>query len=88
MYFHLTTVDFMQKAFQFCVPALKIPQPVMPYHPPTSLMSYSTVNLLLLISNLTNRLRLHQFLMSKTTEANKSLKTDANGAKKQPLTQL
>ena len=29
---------------------------------------------LLLISNLTNGLRLHQFLMSKTTEANKSLK--------------
>ena len=39
---------------------------------------YSLV--LLLISNLTNGLRLHQFLMSKTTEVNKSLKTDANGA--------
>ena len=34
----------------------------------------------LLISNPTNRLRLHQFLGTKTTEANKSLKTDANGA--------
>ena len=34
----------------------------------------------LLISNLTNRLRLHQFLGTKTTEMNKSLKTDANGA--------
>ena len=35
---------------------------------------------LLLISNLTNELRLHQFLLTKTTEANKSLKSDANGA--------
>ena len=35
---------------------------------------------LLLISNLTNELRLHQFLLTKTIEANKSLKTDANGA--------
>ena len=34
----------------------------------------------LLISNLINRLCLHQFLGTKTTEANKSLKTDANGA--------
>ena len=34
----------------------------------------------LLISNLTNGLCLHQFLGTKTTEANKSLKTDANGA--------
>ena len=34
----------------------------------------------LLISNLTNGLRLHQLLGTKTTEANKSLKTDANGA--------
>ena len=32
----------------------------------------------LLISNLKNGLCLHQCLMSKTTEANKSLKTDAN----------
>ena len=30
----------------------------------------------LLLSNPTNRLRLRQFLESKTTEANKSLKTD------------
>ena len=35
---------------------------------------------LLLISNLTNELRLHQFLLTKTDEANKSLKTDVNGA--------
>ena len=35
---------------------------------------------ILLISNLINRLRLHQFLRTKTTEANMSLKTDANGA--------
>ena len=35
---------------------------------------------LLLISNLTNELRLHQFLMTETTEANQSLKTDAKGA--------
>ena len=35
---------------------------------------------LLLISNLTNELHLHQFLVSKTTWANKSLKSDANGA--------
>ena len=34
----------------------------------------------LLISNLTNGLHLHQFLGTKTTEANKSLETDANGA--------
>ena len=34
----------------------------------------------LLISKFTNRLRLHQFFGTKTTEANKSLKTDANGA--------
>ena len=33
----------------------------------------------LLISNLISRLRLHQFLGTKTTEANKSLKNDANG---------
>ena len=33
----------------------------------------------LLISNLTYGLRLHQFLRTRTTEANKSLKTDANG---------
>ena len=35
---------------------------------------------LLLISNLTNGLRLHQFVETKTTVANKSIKTDANGA--------
>ena len=35
---------------------------------------------LLLINFLTNELRLHQFLLTKTTEANKSLITDANGA--------
>ena len=34
----------------------------------------------LLISNLINRLCLHQFLGTKTNEANKSLKTDANRA--------
>ena len=34
----------------------------------------------LLISNLTNGLRLHQFLVTKSAEANKSVKTDANGA--------
>ena len=34
----------------------------------------------LLVSNITNGIRLHQFLGTKTTEANKSLKTDANGA--------
>ena len=35
---------------------------------------------LLLISNLTNGLLLHQFLVTKSVEANKSVKTDANGA--------
>ena len=35
---------------------------------------------LLFISNLTNGLRLHQFLMTKSAEANKFIKTDANGA--------
>ena len=35
---------------------------------------------LLLISNLTNELPLHQFLLTKATEAKKSLETDANGA--------
>ena len=34
----------------------------------------------LLISNLINKLRLLQFLGTNTTETNKSLKTDANGA--------
>ena len=34
----------------------------------------------LLINNLINKLRLHQFLGTKTTEKNKSLKTDANVA--------
>ena len=32
----------------------------------------------LLISDLINKLRLHQFLGTKTTKTNKSLKTDAN----------
>ena len=35
---------------------------------------------LLLNSNLANELCLHQFLLTKTNEANKSQKTDANGA--------
>ena len=35
---------------------------------------------LLLISDLTNGLCLHQFLVTKSAEANKSVKTDANGA--------
>ena len=35
---------------------------------------------LLLISNLTNGLRLHQFLVTKSEEANMFIKTDANGA--------
>ena len=34
----------------------------------------------MLTSNPTNRLRLHQFLGTNTTEANKSLKTDGNEA--------
>ena len=34
----------------------------------------------LLINNSINRLCLYQFLGTKTTESNKSLKTDANGA--------
>ena len=34
----------------------------------------------LFISNLINKLRLHQFLGTKTIDASKSLKTDANGA--------
>ena len=34
---------------------------------------------LLLISNLTNGLRLHQFLVTKSEKANKFVKTDANG---------
>ena len=42
------------------------------------LQDYSLV--LLLISNLTNGLRLHQFLVTKISEVNKSVKTDANGA--------
>ena len=46
-------------------------------------LQFLTVGLslvLLLISNLTNGLRLHQFLVTKSAEANKSVKTDANGA--------
>ena len=38
----------------------------------------------LLISNLINKLRLHQFLGTKTIEANKSLKTDA----KEPINKI
>ena len=34
----------------------------------------------LLISNLTNGLSLHQFLVTKSAKVNKSVKTDANGA--------
>ena len=34
----------------------------------------------LIFSSLTNGLHLYQFLGTKTTEANKTLKTDANGA--------
>ena len=48
-----------------------------------TMSNYSTHNLrlvFLLISNLTNGLRLHQFLGTKTTETNKPLKTDANRA--------
>ena len=42
---------------------------------------YKGLNLvLLLISNLTNGLRLHQFLVTKSGETNKSVTTDANGA--------
>ena len=41
---------------------------------------YNQSLVFLLNSNLTNGLHLHQFLGTKTTEANKSLKTDANGA--------
>ena len=40
-------------------------------------------SLYLLISNLINKLRLHQFLGSKITETNKSLKTDANKAERE-----
>ena len=43
---------------------------------PTSFLSL----VLLLISNLTNGLHLHQFLVTKRAEVNKSVKTDANGA--------
>ena len=46
----------------------------------TLLLSRHLSVVFLFISNLTNGLRLHQFLMSKTTKANKSLKTDANRA--------
>ena len=41
---------------------------------------YKAYIVFLLISNLISWLRLHQFLGTKTTEANKSLKTDENGA--------
>ena len=47
--------------------------------PPARLLIYLSL-VLLLISNLTNGLRLHQFLVTKSAEANKSVKTDANGA--------
>ena len=50
----------------------------------TFFVSHSELNdlilIFLLIINLTNGLRLHQFIGTKTTEANKSLKTDANRA--------
>ena len=46
-----------------------------------SLFMYSSL-VFLLISNLISWLRLHQFLGTNNTEANKFLKTDANGANK------
>ena len=42
-------------------------------------LSYLSL-VLLFISDLTNGLCLHQFLETKSEEANKSVKTDANGA--------
>ena len=41
-------------------------------------MSYFLSLVFLLISNFTNVLHLHQYLGTKTTEANKSLKTGAH----------
>ena len=41
----------------------------------------SLILVFLLISNLISWLHLHQFLGTKTTEANKSLKSDANGSR-------
>ena len=46
----------------------------------TPILTFYLSLVLLLISNLTNGLRLHQFLVTKSEEANKSVKTDANGA--------
>ena len=46
----------------------------------TFLPGQSLLSTYALIKNPINRLRLYQFLRTKTTEANKSLKTDANGA--------
>ena len=49
--------------------------------PNTHIINSSNLSLFfLLISNPTNRLHSHQFLGTRTTEANKSLNTDANGA--------
>ena len=42
--------------------------------------SFFSCPVFLVINNSINRLRLHQFLGTKTTEANKSTKTDANRA--------
>ena len=47
----------------------------------TNLYNYTNLSLVfLLISNLTNGLHLHQFLVTLNTEANKSIENDANGA--------
>ena len=44
-------------------------------------VEFSKLSLVLLrTSDLTNELHLHQFLVTRSEEANKSVKTDANGA--------
>ena len=58
------------------LPVLKFDLPIHIYV--QSNLLYSLV--FFLISNLPNGLSLHQFLGAKTTEASKSLKTDANKA--------
>ena len=55
---------------------LKAEKNLVIFCPPVTVLSL----VFLLISNVTDGLCLHQFLGTKTTEANKSLKTDANGA--------
>ena len=71
----------------FWIFKVKLASPVSPLFQKSTKLRFGKISsgdnlslVLLFISNLTNGLRLHQFLVTKSREANKSVKTDANGA--------